>query len=502
MLHEPTMGLYLLREYLLKRGFKVDVLDGTYQKINDTDIFKKAQVSKVIGFYAVYTNMEKIFAMASFIKQKKQDSIIIVGGPNWPAGKEILINESSIDAVIKEEAEISIEKILLQLRINRYFIPETIKGIFFRSGKLVIDTGNNCGFHRSSKFTFVQFKVPIMKKSILKLITAKGCPNNCNFCPSSGWKELSNMKEAVSTIEAAWNEGIDTFYIADENFCPPKLSNRVILFCDLIKNSDVILHKINLKVFLEPNTPIKILKCLSKVAYINAFVGFESFCDKTLEFFGKKLSRKINLHFWNSAVKLGLNIIPGIIALHPFSTPKELLDLINILAIYDILSWRLLLKKLDLYPGTDLLKKMEVNFPNLLRNDFSSFIRPSSWNYEYDRHLNIPVMSIIEKSFTSLANKEEIQELYSMIQDLSLIIGSKKSTAKKMYQSIRSDFNKHTKELAQNIVQTISQGTINFEKEQNLSISQYLEEVKIILTKCRDFFPLVVEDGCKQKFTK
>jgi len=494
MLHEPTMGLYLLREYLSENGFKVDVLDGTYQSFDDEEILKKAQNSRAIGFYAVYTNMPKIFKLASLIKQKKADTIIVIGGPNWPAGKEILIAEPAIDMVIKEDAEVSIESILSQLRDKGGLTPEIINGIFFRSGNDIIAPGNTACSVTPTRVISIQFEVPVAKKRVLKLITAKGCPNNCLFCPAPDWKELSKVEDTVKEIETAWCQGIDTFYIADENFCPPGLSDRVTLFCDLLKNSNIITRPINLKLFLEPHTPIPIIKYLSQVAYINAFVGFESFSDKSLAFFGKKNSRRQNLLFWDSAKKIGINILPGIIALHPFSTPEELLDLIHILTKYDALAWRLLIKKIDLYPGTGLLTKMKTEFPNLLKVDFLPFLRPSHWNYAYDQDLRNPVMASIEKAFTNLADDKTIKDVYSLMSDLSFMVMGKNDEMNERYNSIRSNFIIHTRELAIKIIRINKQYPYNnAEKKLEPSIAKYIETVNVIHEDFKNLFMALKE---------
>lgn len=489
MLHEPTMGLYVLSKYLSNRGFKVDILDGTYQTLDEMETLKRAQASTVVGFYGVYTNMETIFKLSSLIKHRNRDITILVGGPNWPAGREILLAEPSIDIVIKGEAEHSLEKILLQLNYGKLVTPETTQGIFLRVSGQIIDTGDNPNLQTPSKLISIQFEVPNMKKSILKLITAKGCPNSCSFCSSPQWQELSSIEDAVKALETAWHTGIDTFYIADENFCPPKLSNRAILLCNLIKNSDIMRDQVYLKLFLEPQTQLYVLNCLNQVTHITAFVGFESFSDKTLAFLGKNTSRQKNLLFWYTASKIGINILPGIIALHPFSSLQELLDLIDILALHNALSWRLLLKKLDLYPGTDLLLRMKLEFPDLLENDFSSFIRPSNWKYAYDQNLGRPVLANIERAFTFVADHEEVKELYSLMFDLSFVVGKKDEKIADEYHFTRSEFVKYTKKLAQEIVKTFTQDPdANFKERLEPSVSQYLNIVNVILKSCRKLF--------------
>jgi radical SAM superfamily enzyme YgiQ (UPF0313 family) len=490
MLHEPTLGLYVLGEYLSDRGFKVEILDGTYQTLEEGEILKKAQTSTVVGFYGVYTNMETIFKLSSLIKNKKSDSIIVVGGPNWPAGKEILLVEPNIDIIIKEGAEDSFERILLQLSRDEIITPETTQGIFLRFGRQIIDTGNNFNLKVPSKLISIQFEVPKMKKSILKLITAKGCPNSCNFCSSQKWQELSSMEDLVTAMESGYYKGINTFYIADENFCPAKLSNRAILMCNLIKNSSLPKNsRIHIKLFLEPQTPLYVLNYLKQVAHITAFVGFESFSNKTLKFLGKNTSRQKNLRFWNVARKIGVNILPGIITLYPFLLPEELIDLIEILAIHGILSWRLLLKKLDLYPGTKLLSRMNLEFPELLKDDFSSFIHPSHWNYAYDQNIGKPVLANIERVFTSLAEQDKVQELYALMFDLSFVIDRKNEKIADKYFSIQSDFVNYTKKLALKVVTVIMQNpNANFKKQLEPSVSQYLNVVNATLktvTQCR-----------------
>lgn len=492
MLHEPTMGLYVLRDYLTNRGFKIEILDGAYKKLDKAEILKRIQVSAVVGFYAVYTNMKTIFELSSLIKDKNPNSIILIGGPNWPAGREILLAESNIDIVIKGEGESSLEKILLRLKDGGGVTPEITNGTFLRFSGQIINAGKDSSLQVSSKNSkpiSIQFNVPNMKKSILKLITAKGCPNRCHFCPSPKWQELASIEKLVQVMEAAWHKGIDTFYIADENFCPPKLSHRTILFCNLVKNCDLKKARLYLKLFLEPHMPLDALNQLSQIAHITAFVGFESFSDNTLKFLGKNTTRQNNLLFWNTARKFGINILPGIITLHPFLSPEELLDLINVLSMHNALSWRLLLKKLDLYPGTHLLTKMKSKFPDLIKNEFSSFIHPSYWSYAYDKNLGRPIMANIEKAFMFIAEQNEVKELYSLMFDLSFVVEKKEGKIVDRYYSIRSDFVRYTRKLALKIVKIITQNPdVNFKKQLDPSISQYLNVIDIILKNCRKLF--------------
>jgi radical SAM superfamily enzyme YgiQ (UPF0313 family) len=497
MLHEPTMGLYVLKEYLSDKGFKIAVLDGAYQSLQNEQIIKISCCATIVGLYGVYTNMETISELSSEIKQCNPKSIIILGGPNSPAGREILEQYPSIDIVVKNQGERVLEDVLRSVKHDKIADLKTIKGSFLRWKEKIIDTGDSPSSPQFSRPLFIEYEVPVYKKKVMKLITAKGCPNNCDFCPAPTFEEIVAIENLVAAIEEGQNKGINTFYIADENFCPIKLDARVIKMCDLLKSSTQE-EKIHLKLFLEPHTSSKVFELLSQIAHVTAFIGFESFSDQTIRFLGKRTSRKLNLDSWNTARKFGINVFPGIISLYPFLVPQELFDLIDILSRYDALSWRLLLKKLDIYPGTNLLIKMKLKYPQLLEEDFSPFTLPSRWRYANDLQMGRPILENIEKSFKFIADRNEMTQIFSLLSDMSMIIGSCTDNRKKEYFSIRSDFGRHTKNIAKSTIQSvIDNPKSNIKRITEPALSRYLLETDKILKRCKKILPVVLAEEKK-----
>lgn len=109
---QPPLGLIILANYLQHHvsGIEVEVFDG--KLLSESEIVGRLDAD-LIGFSTQFTNYSSTLSMARRVKKLSPDTLVIVGGMHATAlAKQIMINNSHIDFVLRGEGEIPITKLL------------------------------------------------------------------------------------------------------------------------------------------------------------------------------------------------------------------------------------------------------------------------------------------------------------------------------------------------------------------------------------------------------
>ena len=427
ILSEPSMGLILIKSYLVSNGISVKIFDGLIDDFNESTIINEIKDSLCVGFYGIHTSMQDIKKLCKTIKIKTQNKKIILGGPNYYEWEEILNNIKEIDIVVCGDGENSTFNIIKSIKTNDINLLYETHGIAFRTNKEIIYNKLSKSLPLSNYKIKNKIFEPIKNKKVVKLLTSKGCTNSCKFCSSQKWEEIYNPFETRKQIEYYFTKKVNIFYFSDENFCPPNKEDRLLYLIYEIKKSNIINEKLFLKIFLEPNAAGNeiIIKELSQISYLTVFLGIESFAKQTLKLFGGKSSLEQNLKALKVLRKYNVNVILGYINLHPFITPNEILASLEHLYETGFLSFRIFLKKLGIIPGSFFLEHIRKNKPNLLKKSFSSWQNPYDWHYEYDLNNKLDMFSYIEFKINELITKNKIiRKIYSMIMDIEFFVSS------------------------------------------------------------------------------
>jgi radical SAM superfamily enzyme YgiQ (UPF0313 family) len=149
-----------------------------------------------------------------------------------------------------------------------------------------------------------------LRNRLTLLMTSRGCLFRCNFCAC--WK-LMDGKYSARTPESiidelkSLSEDNEIVYFSDDNTFGD--INRMWKLCELIKKNNI---KKKLQMYARADTIVKHQSLFEELAGAGLqfiTVGFESFSDKDLSFYGKKTSVAVNNEAIQILKKLNIYII-------------------------------------------------------------------------------------------------------------------------------------------------------------------------------------------------
>jgi radical SAM superfamily enzyme YgiQ (UPF0313 family) len=233
-LSHPPLGLLYLGAILEQEGHKVEIIDCYAEKISREKLENYLQSSDAVGMnvhgddYIASANISKM------IKEIEPDIPLIIGGPNCTFCKERALNDiSHADVSVIGEGEHVILDLVKYLQGKKKLLD--IPGIYYRdngsikSGKplKVIDNLDNIPFparHLVDKYEYGDFPFGYqLKKKVTSIITSRGCPFRCRFCPrySNIIEEWGFRQRSVENVVKEIQELDDKYrsvWIVDDNF--------------------------------------------------------------------------------------------------------------------------------------------------------------------------------------------------------------------------------------------------------------------------------------------
>jgi len=188
----------------------------------------------LIGVSLVSLEYKRSYELMHCIKEYYPQASIVVGGPHVFAFRQSVLEECpDIDFGVVREGE----RVLVQLCKGE--IPfEEIPGLLYRRDGAVISGPepqpitdlDSISFPRYVHFDFKRYAKEI------PLITSRGCPYRCIFCPNSIMKKKFVARSAPNVVDeiAYWYaRGVRIFIVDDDNFALVK--ERVYDICDEIE---------------------------------------------------------------------------------------------------------------------------------------------------------------------------------------------------------------------------------------------------------------------------
>lgn len=143
--------------------------------------------SGVIGFSVHFSNIYPVLMLAEKIKNINPEKIILIGGPE---ASEKYIDFECIDFIVPGEGEITLFELMDEINGSRRF--GHIKGLIYRDGKRVINTGERPFIENLDMLPFPVFQDFSLNKynyECIPIAGSRGCINKCSFCTESRfWK--------------------------------------------------------------------------------------------------------------------------------------------------------------------------------------------------------------------------------------------------------------------------------------------------------------------------
>jgi len=231
----PPTGLGYLAQSLLEAGIKYAVEDMRVRgRLSALRRKIRAFQPDLIGVSLVSLEYKRSYELIRHIKEYYPRASIVVGGPHVSALRESVLEECrDIDLGVIGEAE----RALVALCKGDSPLEE-ISGLLYRrdgavaSGperELIMDL-DSIPFPRYIHFDFKRYTKDI------PLITSRGCPYRCIFCPHSIMASKFRARSAANVadeMEYWYARGIRQFVVDDDNFT--LLKERVYNICDEIE---------------------------------------------------------------------------------------------------------------------------------------------------------------------------------------------------------------------------------------------------------------------------
>lgn len=329
-------GLAYIAAVLEQNGFEVDVLECYAIDLSLKDLYKKIEEAKydMIGISAFYYNFINVVRIANKIKEILPFSFVFAGGFYATLNtKDIFNSIEKLDCCVLGEGEYTC--LDLAKTLNEHGDIRKVLGIAYKEDGKIINTGyrpfiNNLDELPTPKVTFIS------EHKMAGVSSSRGCYGNCSFCASDTYSKLFNgakvrmrspesiMKEIDNLV---LNHGVKSLVLFDDNFLFPseKHMQRMEQLCNMLKERD---YKIRFQITARVNKIEyfkDILLKMKEVGLDAIFLGIESFVQRQLDFYNKRVTVEENVKAMEFLNEIDLPYSIGLIMLEPFTTIDELL---------------------------------------------------------------------------------------------------------------------------------------------------------------------------------
>lgn len=378
------LGLEYIAAVLQQKGFSVTITNilNEEQVIQYLTSFKPS----IIGFTTTCATIKSVLYLTLLCRKIAPDIVIVCGGHLATfAPERLLAAGSEIDILVRGEGELAFAELCELLRDNKSY--ENCLNLSFRKDNSIV---NNSNRGLIENLDMLPYPVREVKKNNSMSISyrisgSRGCYGNCSFCsafvgrgqrPIWRGRSIANIVDEIEYLIKTYNA--DTFDFVDASFedPPDKKRQRLLEFANEIKKRKLnIQFNCNFRADNWSEEDIEVIEALEQVGLERVFIGIESGVSTDLKLFRKKASCLDNLNtiqlFKNRRLA---NLTFGYIMFHPYATFESLkksADFLYTTGIsHDIRNY---FTRLEVYPGTDIYRRLLNDGLIHEKNDFSEF---------------------------------------------------------------------------------------------------------------------------------
>lgn len=399
------IGLAYIMAYLRQQGYPSTGYDFGDSQDDPLVLAEKYGLADfdVLGFSVYNESFRTAVAMASWVKQRRPQALIVLGGPHATAVHEhIASSYGCFDIIVRREGEETMLEIL-----RKAGEPEALNGIAGTTvrqaqGAPIVnpDRGflrdldelpfpdaefiSHSGYPPQTYYDEVQGRL----KAALTICSSRSCPYDCSFCGvlTIGRKYRSRQVERVAEELLYFRErhGVhyEHIYFSDANF---------FVSAERALGIARALHAADPKVTFSFGTRVnQILRAKAILPELKACglrfieLGIESASEPVLKRLSKGVGPEVNVAAVKLLKRLSIEISLDFIMLDPASTLEDIEANVRFLreqGFYDYLPHDHLYTALVLYEGTPIRRFYEERYkthfnPDELPSPFTLFERP------------------------------------------------------------------------------------------------------------------------------
>lgn len=293
----------------------------------------------LVGFSVMTYRYLQTYGIINALKKDFPSLWLAVGGPHISLLREVVLKEcAGLDFGIVLEGEETIVELCAGKPTNE------IKGLISRSGGEVIYNGDREFVKDLDAILFPRYERFELERSInkalsaLPIVSSRGCPFNCIYCPvkfSIGEAFRMRSPENIMKELRFWNsKGYDRFSFADDNFT--LIRERVERLCELI-------IKEGLRLKLSCDNGIRadrvdrnLLAVMKQAGFYRIAFGVEAGNDKVLKNLSKKEDIGTITQRIREACDLGFDVDLFFLVGSPGETRQDLDDSFKIALAYPV----------------------------------------------------------------------------------------------------------------------------------------------------------------------
>ena len=326
------IGLAYLAAVIEKSGHDLKVFDCLALGMDHKSLGKEFATYQpdVVGITSVTPTVDSTLLTAKIAKENAPNSIVVLGGPHATfMDKEVLTEEPAVDVVVRGEGEITI--IELFSKLFGYGNLRSVSSISFRKNDEIVRTPDRSYIQNLDDLPYPAYQYFAVKKyqffgkTILPILTSRGCPFQCSYCVSSRMvgKEFRARNPFKVVDELEWlksNHEPGAFSFYDDAFTYDK--ERSVKICEEIRK-----RKIGIPWDCQTKVDRISKEVLSKMKAADCQLvsfGAESGCQKILDSVNKRTTVGLDEKAIKMAKEVGLSVAISVIIGYPGETKESL----------------------------------------------------------------------------------------------------------------------------------------------------------------------------------
>lgn len=328
----PHIGIAYIAALLKKNGYDVMIKDCPAEEIELSELFSFFENNEfnIIGISTYYFNINSVIRIVSRLKD--EGKFLFVGGmlPTL-SPQNVLRTLKGIDCCVLGEGELTNLELITAVDSKKNW--RIIDGIAYigEEGEIII-TKKRKLIENLDDLPF-PLRIKPKREYYTPVLASRGCYGNCNFCSIESYFQTCIGKKVrirnpicvVDEIEQLVLQGHKYIKFNDENFnfSSEKGKRWFVSFYSEIKE-----RKINAKYIMDMRVNEVIngkeeIKKFSEIGLDFIFIGVESFIQKHLDFFNKKVRVEDNILAMHILDELGINYRIGLLIFNPVTTMED-----------------------------------------------------------------------------------------------------------------------------------------------------------------------------------
>jgi radical SAM superfamily enzyme YgiQ (UPF0313 family) len=326
---------------LEQNGLSVRVLD---LQVEDADLIQvlREENPQCVGVSGTTQSRFNSFKIIEAVKSIDRDIVTLYGGPHaTPAAEDTLQHIRSIDAVVRNEGELTVLEIMSALKKHRRIDFAPVAGVsFYKDGRVVhnparpfirdLDQLPLPAWHLFRMESYRQ-TMEFLDVPGHAIVTSRGCPFQCSFCSARllwgrryAARSAQNVADEVQHLAERY--GIQGFKIFDSTFTVNR--RHVLAICSELKKRG--LHRLPWECEIRADTvDLELLQEMQSAGCYYIDMGLESASARVLKQICKGVTLKQVQDVIGWCNDLGLMTKLFLTWGHPTETYREALETVR-----------------------------------------------------------------------------------------------------------------------------------------------------------------------------